>query len=58
MNYRYRPTSDRMLAEIVARHPRATLHDIRRAHPKYRAMSVDQLGLRLGDAIDRQRDPR
>lgn len=50
----YVPQSDsqQVLKDILARNPRASLHQIRRAHPAFRAVSLDHLGLRLSQALD------
>ncbi|MDE2357112.1 MAG: hypothetical protein KGL69_10200 [Alphaproteobacteria bacterium] len=55
MNYKYIPDSNHRLRQILARKPRANLHEIRRAHPSLAAMSFDHLALRL-DQIDRDQD--
>lgn len=43
-----------VLKQILAADPQASLHKIRRAHPAFRAMSFDQLHLRLTRAMDSQ----
>jgi hypothetical protein len=48
MNYRDFNDSDRLLKEVVARRPAATIHEIRQSHPTFRSMSLDHLALRLG----------
>ncbi|MDB5447667.1 MAG: hypothetical protein JWQ97_2984 [Phenylobacterium sp.] len=45
-----------LLREILVRNPRASLQHIRRAHPIFRGMSLDHLGVRIGQIID-SRDP-
>lgn len=47
LNYSYVPEPDFGLQEFLARNPAAGLHEIRRSHPKLRAMSLDQLSLRI-----------
>lgn len=41
------PTTAQILRAILARQPRATIHDIHHAHPRLRAMTLDRLGLLL-----------
>lgn len=50
----YIPQSDsqQVLKDILARDPRASIHQIRRAHPAFRAVSLDHLSLRLSQALD------
>jgi hypothetical protein len=45
-----------ILKQVLAVDPQADLHKIRRAHPALRAMSLDNLGLRLTRLIDSQAD--
>lgn len=52
MNFRYRAASDAVLRDILARDPRASLHDIRHSHPSLRRVSLDELGLRVGRILD------
>jgi len=52
VTYKTRPASESVLKAILARNPRASLHEIRRAHPAFQAMSLDHLGLRVGQALD------
>lgn len=47
-----------MLQDLLARRPRASLDEIRSFHPAFRAMSVDQLGVRLSRALERAADRR
>lgn len=47
-----------MLRAILARHPTAGLHEIRRAHPAFQTMSLDQLGLRVHRLLEVAADPR
>jgi hypothetical protein len=37
---------------MLARDPRASLSDIRNAHPSLRRVSLDQLGLRVGRVLE------
>lgn len=55
MNFRYQPTSDSVLEDILARNPRASLHEIRHAHPAFERVSLDHLGVRLARVLDRRR---
>lgn len=55
LNYTYRTAPEAALTEIISRNPAASLHEIRRRHPAFRAVSIDHLGLRLGLALDRYR---
>lgn len=52
MNFNHPPTSQSVLRDILTRNPHASLQEIRRSHPAFRAMSLDHLGLRLSRAID------
>ena len=54
MNFRYRAAREAVLSDILARDPRASLHDIRHAHPSLRHISQDQLGLRVGRLLERR----
>ena len=45
-----------LLQQVLVSNPRATLDEIRRFHPAFRAMSLDQLSLRLGRLLDRSAD--
>lgn len=54
MNFRYTTDFDSPLKDIIARNPDASLQDLRRSHPTLRNMSLDQLGLRLGQLIHRR----
>ncbi len=54
MNFRYAYDADAPLKRAIARNPRATLNDLRRAHPSLRRMSVDHLALRLEQIAHRQ----
>jgi hypothetical protein len=45
--------TETLLRQILSRHPKASLVHIRRAHPAFRAMSFDQLGLRVSQVLDR-----
>jgi len=47
-----------MLQDLLARHPRASFDEIRSFHPAFRAMSTDQLGVRLSRALERAADRR
>lgn len=42
----------RLLRDVLSRNPRASLAEIRSFHPIFRTMSVDQLSVRLAQAID------
>lgn len=46
----------RLLRDILARTPKASLYEIRRAHPIFQTMSVDHLGLRLSQMLERTPD--
>jgi len=39
---------------VLARNPTASLHEIRHAHPALRRMSLDHLGLRVGQLVAQQ----
>jgi hypothetical protein len=54
VNYRYRDPAEAVLTGILARDPRASLHDIRHAHPSLLPLSLDQLGLRVGRVLERR----
>jgi hypothetical protein len=54
VNYRYRAAAEAVLNDILARDPRASLHDIRRAHPGLQRLSLDQVGLRVGRVLERR----
>ena len=41
-----------LLQDVLSRNPRASLAEIRTFHPIFRCMSVDQLSVRLAQAID------
>ena len=58
MNFKYRPAPEAAISDILARDPGASLHDIRHSHSAFRGMSLDHLGLRLGQALDRRRASR
>jgi hypothetical protein len=45
--------SETLLRNILARDPRASLDEIRRSHPIFKAMSLDHLSLRIGRLLDR-----
>jgi hypothetical protein len=47
MNYRYVPEHDLRLKQILARNPKATLHEIRRSLPNSASMSLDHIALRV-----------
>jgi hypothetical protein len=48
-----KPTdSTRVLNEVLSRNPRASLHEIRRAHPALREMSLDHLGVRVSRLLE------
>lgn len=47
-----------MLQDLLARNPRASLDEIRSFHPVFRSMSIDQLSVRLFQAIERAADSR
>jgi len=51
-------TATRVLRDVLSRNPKASLHEIRNAHPVFRAMSPDHLGLRLSRALEDAADPR
>lgn len=44
---------EQLLRDILAREPRADIHQIRQSHPALSAMSYDQLSLRLSNMLDR-----
>jgi len=48
----------RLLHSVLSRNPHATLTEIRSFHPVFRAMSIDQLSLRVSRAVDSASDPR
>lgn len=50
-----RPTinTESLLRRILARNPRATVDEIRRAYPIFRTVSYDHLALRLDRLLDR-----
>jgi len=52
VNFRYRAAAEAVLSDILARDPRASLHDIQHAHPSLRRVSLDQLGLRVGRVLE------
>ena len=52
VNFRYRAAPEAAVSDILARNPRASLHDIQHAHPSLRRLSSDQLGLRVGRVLD------
>ena len=54
MNFRYSPDIGPLLSDVITRKPRADLHEIRRAHPTLRAMSLDQLAVRIGRITDQE----
>lgn len=54
MNFRYRPSPDLALEDILARDPMASLEDIRRAHPLFQNLSLDHLGVRLARVLERR----
>jgi hypothetical protein len=56
VNYQYRTANDAVISDILARDPRASLHDIKSAHPSLRRLSLDQLGLRVGRVLERGAD--
>lgn len=41
----------RVIRDILSRNPKASLHEIRSAHPIFQSMSLDQLGVRLGQVL-------
>jgi hypothetical protein len=45
-----------ILKQILAVDPKASLHNIRRAHPALGAMSLDHLYLRMSQLIDDRSD--
>jgi len=47
-----------MLQDLLSRNPRVSLDEIRSFHPVFRAMSVDQITVRLSRAVDRAADVR
>lgn len=55
MNFRYSPDIGPLLSDLITRKPCANLHEIRRAHPTLRAMSLDHLALRIGRIGDQER---
>lgn len=52
MNFQDTPAPESVLRTVLAHNPTATLHEIRRAHPTLRRMSLDHLGLRVSQLID------
>lgn len=46
-------STDALLRRILDHNPRATLHDIRKAHPALNSMSYDHLGLRVSRLLER-----
>lgn len=45
-----------LIKEVLSRNPRASIHQIRDAHPIFRTMSLDQVGLRLSHLLERCSD--
>jgi hypothetical protein len=54
LNFQDNPSPELVLRSVLARNPTASLHEIRHAHPALRRMSLDQLGLRVGQMVERQ----
>lgn len=46
-------TTEAMLRRILDRNPRASLREIRSAHPAFRAMSYDRLTVRVTQLLER-----
>lgn len=58
MNIATYANTTHVLKQILASDPQASLDVIRDAHPAFRTMSPDQLGLRLSRVIESQYDDR
>jgi hypothetical protein len=43
---------EQLLRQLLARNPRLTLDQIRKSHPVFKAMSFDQLSVRLARILD------
>jgi hypothetical protein len=55
LNYSYIPDFDLGLRDFLIQNPAADLHEIRRAHPSLRSISLDHLALRI-ERLERGRD--
>lgn len=54
LNFRYRAAREAVLSDIIARAPRASLQEIRQAHPAFQRISQDQLGLRVSRLLEQR----
>jgi hypothetical protein len=52
LNFQHPTAHEAVLSDILARDPRASLHQIQAAHPSLKRLSLDQLGLRVARVRD------
>jgi hypothetical protein len=54
LNFTDTPSAESVLRTILSRNPTASLHEIRHSHPALRRMSLDHLGLRIGQLVEKR----